>query len=79
MIYTEDELLFIQVMKELGLDVHEWPGEFTINGIPADEYLNEHDILDVPESKFISVNISAKELYKNELFLADSIDFVEAA
>ena len=49
MSYTEKELLFIEVLKEMGLDFKEGPGRITIEGIPAAQYLDEHDIFAVPE------------------------------
>ena len=52
--------MFIEVLKEMGLDFKEGPGGITIEGIPATQYLNEHDIFEVPED-FIQVSFSAEE------------------
>lgn len=68
MSYTEKELLFIEVLKEMGLDFKEGPGRITIEGIPAAQYLDEHDIFAVPEEVFIQVGFSAEEEYQEELF-----------
>lgn len=68
MSYTEKELLFIEVLKEMGLDFKEGPGRITIEGIPAAQYLDEHDIFAVPEEVFIQVGFSAEEEYQDELF-----------
>ncbi|WP_418581866.1 hypothetical protein [Phascolarctobacterium succinatutens] len=68
MSYTEKELFFIEVLKEMGLDFKEGPGRITIEGIPAAQYLDEHDIFAVPEEVFIQVGFSAEEEYQEELF-----------
>nr|DAO55047.1 MAG TPA: calcium uniporter protein [Caudoviricetes sp.] len=68
MSYTEKELLFIEVLKKMGLDFKEGPGRITIEGIPAAQYLDEHDIFAVPEEVFIQVGFSAEEEYQEELF-----------
>ena len=68
MSYTEKELLFIEVLKEMGLGFKEGPGRITIEGIPAAQYLDEHDIFAVPEEVFIQVGFSAEEEYQEELF-----------
>ena len=68
MSYTEKELLFIEVLKEMGLDFKEGPGRITIEGIPAAQCLDEHDIFAVPEEVFIQVGFSAEEEYQEELF-----------
>lgn len=44
----EDEL-FRQVLEEMGIPIQEGKGGITINGIPAVQYLEEHDIFAVPE------------------------------
>lgn len=49
MSYTEDVLLFKQVLEEMGIPLQEGQGGITINGIPATQYLDEHDIFAVPE------------------------------
>ena len=46
---TKDELLFRQVLEEMGIPIQEGQGGITINGIPAVQYLEEHDIFAVPE------------------------------
>ncbi len=46
---SKDELLFRQVLEEMGIPIQEGQGGITINGIPAAQYLNEHDIFAVPE------------------------------
>lgn len=42
--YTNDELVFIKILKELDIEFQEGKGEITIEGIPATEYLETHDI-----------------------------------
>lgn len=49
MSYTEDVLLFKQVLEEMGIPLQEGQRGITINGIPATQYLDEHDIFAVPE------------------------------
>lgn len=68
MSYTKEKLLFIKVLKKMGLDFKEGPGKITIEGIPAAQYLDEHDIFAVPEEVFIQVGFSAEEEYQDELF-----------
>ena len=68
MISKDDELLFVQIMKKLGLDIHEGKVDFNINGISADKYLEKHNIMEVPESNFVQVCFSAEEEYQDELF-----------
>ena len=46
---TKDILLFRQVLEEMGIPFQEGQGGITINGIPAVQYLDEHDIFAVPE------------------------------
>lgn len=45
----KDILLFRQVLEEMGIPIQEGQGGITINGIPAVQYLEEHDIFAVPE------------------------------
>lgn len=68
MSYTKDELLFRQVLEEMGIPIQEGQGGITIEGIPAAQYLDEHDIFAVPEEVFIQVGFSAEEEYQEELF-----------
>ena len=46
---SKDILLFKQVLEEMGIPFQEGQGGITINGIPAVQYLDEHDIFAVPE------------------------------
>lgn len=68
MSYTKDELLFRQVLEEMGIPIQEGQGGITIEGVPAAQYLDEHDIFAVPEEVFIQVVFSAEEEYQDELF-----------
>lgn len=60
--YTNDELLFIETLKEIGIEFQEGKGEITIEGIPATEYLEAHDIFETHEQQYIPVDISVKEI-----------------
>ena len=46
---SKDVLLFKQVLEEMGIPFQEGQGGITINGIPAVQYLDKHDIFAVPE------------------------------
>ena len=46
---SKDVLLFKQVLEEMGIPFQEGQGGITINGVPATQYLDEHDIFAVPE------------------------------
>ena len=44
-----EEGLFRRVLIEMDIPIQEGQGGITINGIPATQYLDEHDIFAVPE------------------------------
>ena len=77
--YTEDELLFIETLKEIGVEFQEGKGEITIEGIPAAEYLETRDIFDAHEKQYISLDISSKEILKNEVYTFANENLLQAA
>jgi len=78
MSYTKEELLFRQVLEEMGIPVQEGQGGITIEGIPAAKYLDKHDIFEVPE-EFIQVGVSVEEKHQEELFSDGNSDLLNAA
>ena len=77
--YTKDELLFIETLKEMGLDFKEGQGEVSIEGVPAAEYLEKHDIFKADEEQYISLDIFGKEIAENEIYTLDSEALLQAA
>lgn len=77
--YTEDELLFLETLKEMGVEFQEGQGVVTIEGIPATEYLETHDIFETHEKQYISLDISGKGISKNEVYTFDSENLLQAA
>ena len=57
---TEDVLLFKQVLEEMGIPFQEGQGGITINGIPATQYLDEHNIFAVP--KEVQINFRGDDV-----------------
>ena len=77
--YTEDEVLFIETLKEMGVDFKEGQGEVAIEGVPAAKYLEKHDIFKVDEEQYISLDIFGKEIAENEIYTLDSETLLQAA
>lgn len=51
MSYTKNELILKEVLKDMNLDFKEGSGGITVEGIPADQYLAEHNIFVEPEEE----------------------------
>ena len=77
--FTDDEMLFIETLKDMGVEFQEGQGGLTINGVEAVEYLQKHDIFEVPEEQYISLDISSQGISENDIYMLDSESLLQAA
>lgn len=78
--YNEDELLFKAVIEDMGLVWDDTPGEITVEGIPATDYIKNGSLFEQVKIQYQSnVEINSRILQNQSIKVDLDSNFLYAA